>query len=226
MSVATIVSIYPKLINEKKSSHMEPAEITIPACEKDGAAYPDFNPFTIPIYYAITSIYQMEGKWIRFPVPAYDYAKSIVDDFFRSNIEVVPDFESPVGPGIFAIDEAYARAEVIKENGYDVKSAAAWVKTNYASELKRAERGQDRWFQILVNRADADFSKNRNYRAISDLHRFAAKKLGIERDWTKDITLQAIFKCPACRLSIDPLSLICPNCKCVVKPEELKKLQE
>lgn len=225
MSVATIVSIYPKKIVEKKSSHLQPSEIVIPGCmSESGVGYPEFGPVTIPIIDAKTLFYKMLNEWIESPVIAYDYAKSIVEDFFRSNVDIVLDPDNPVGPGIFAIDDAYTKENTIRAEGYDSEKAAIWVRQNYAREILRAQRAQDEWFRVLVAKADAEFNRTRNIRAISDIHRFAAIRLGVEKDWGKNITIQNT-KCPACRLMIDPLALICPNCKTVVKPAELAKLQ-
>lgn len=226
MSVATIVSIYPKAVNEKKSAHLEPATFDIPAClSKDGVGYPDYGPVTLPVLDGKTKIYRMEGEWIEAPVIAYNLAKSVVYDFTSSCLDVDVSPGSYVGPGLFAIDGSYDRAEKILANGYDAQKASDWVKSEFKEELDRINRAQDRWFQELVRRADNEFSRTRNHRSVSDVHRLAAKRLAIDRDWTKDVILQAIIKCPACRMSVDPLAVICPNCKFTLNPDKLAELQ-
>lgn len=225
MSVATIVSIYPKDVIERKSAHLEPSTFRIPAClNEKGISYPDFGPITVPILDAKTKFYRMEGEWIEAPIIAFSLAKSIVYDFVSSCLDVDISSDSFIGPGLFAIDGSYDRADKVIEN-YDEKKANDWVRTEFGKELERIHLAQDRWFQLLVRRADNEFARTRSHRSVSDVHRLAARRLGIERDWTKDITLQAILKCPACRLSIDPLAVICPNCKFVLDAAKLAELQ-
>ncbi len=225
MSVSTVVSIYPRELVEKKPS-VEPNEYTIPACiSKDGQGYPDIPPATLLVHDATTRFYKGFNEWIPAVVPSDELAKDLVNAFFSSNIDITNDPEHPIGPGLFYVTGAYDREDKIKKEGFDKNKSSVWIQTEYKDELANCQKGQDQWFQLLVRRADTEYLRSRNSRSVSDVHRFAARRLGVERDWTKDITLAAINKCPACRQQIDPLALICPICKFEVNPLELAKLR-
>lgn len=224
MSVSTVVSIFPRELIENKPS-VSPNEYRIPAClSVEGKSYPDIDPVTVLIADASTQFYKGWNEWIPAVVPSEQLAQDIVRSFFISNLEVTPGGEQPIGPGLFSVTGAYDREEKIAREGYNNEKAAAWVKKEFPDELKKASRGQDLWFQLLVRRADNEWNRTRNSRSISDVHRAAAKRLGVERDWTKDIILSEVTKCPACRQSVDPLAIVCPICKHVINPSALKKL--
>lgn len=225
MSLATIVSIYPMEVVERKSSHLSPSEVRIPACAtKNGVGYPDIPPVCVLIKDAKTRFYRMEGEWMEVDVIAFDFARSVVHDYNSSLIDIQKDPDNPVGPGIFAIDGSYDREEFIRKDGFDPNRAALWVKKEFPEALAKAQSSQDEWYKRLVNRADVEFNRTRNSRAVSDLHKFAARRLGVEKEWSKNALNVDVIKCPACRLSIDPLALICPNCKTVINKAALDAL--
>lgn len=225
MSVATVVSIFPRQLTERKPS-VEPNEYIIPACADElGRSYPDIPPVTVLIHDATTKFYKGFNEWIPAVILAEDLADDIVNAFFSSNIDVTPDPEFPIGPGLFFVVGAYDREDKIRKEGFDPEKSAKWIQSEYSTELKKTHKSQDQWFQLLVRRADSEWQRSRNSKSISDVHRFAAKRLGMDRDWARDITLEAINKCPACRQSIDPLAIICPVCKTVLNPAALAQLQ-
>lgn len=226
MSLSTIVSVFPRELVEKKPT-VSPNEFRIPACvSEDGKGYPDIDPVTVLIPDGTTQFYKGWNEWIPAIVPSESLAQDIVRGFVSSNLEVTLGGEQPICPGLFAVSSSYDREEKITREGYDEKRAVEWVKKEFKEELTKAHRGQDLWYQLLVRRADDEWNKSKNPRAVSDVHRFAAKRLGIEREWTKDIILSSITKCPACRQNIDPMAIVCPVCKHVINPAALKKLNE
>jgi hypothetical protein len=52
--------------------------------------------------------------------------------------------------------------------------------------------------------------------------RYAAKYLGLNRDWLTAVVVNNI-ECFACGYNVPDTALICLNCKTVLKPEELAK---
>lgn len=226
MSLATVVSVFPRALVENKPS-VSPNEYRVPAClAPDGRGYPDIDPVTVLVPDATTQFYKGWNEWIPAVVPSESLAQDIVRGFVSSNLEVTLGGEQPVGPGLFSVSGSYDREEKIIREGYDERKAVEWVRREFKEELARAHRGQDLWFQLLVRRADDEWNKTKNPRAISDVHRSAAKRLGVEREWTKDIIHQVESKCPACRQNVDPMALVCPVCKHVINPSALKRLNE
>lgn len=63
-------------------------------------------------------------------------------------------------------------------------------------ELRVAEEKLAKFYRFLVSMADASWSRQHDYRHISDIQRRAAKYLHLEREWLYEI--KTMTECPAC----------------------------
>jgi hypothetical protein len=126
-------------------------------------------------------------------------AKSAVEDYTLNVLGTGPESR----PGVFWLPEKYTVAE---------------IKAKFAEDLKEADRLQRNWFSTLVTMADNDFTRTGNTRAVSDLQKFAARYLNLERPWLLDLSGEFI-RCPYCTTQIRSAAAICPNCRSVLKPE-------
>ncbi len=59
---------------------------------------------------------------------------------------------------------------------------------------------------------------------ITDIQRFAAKSLNLQREWSVEPEPVSVVKCPACNSLIETTAIVCKHCKAIIKPEEAKKL--
>lgn len=198
----TIVSIVPFPIHEVKPG-LFPSEYKIDAA-KEGT----FE--TLVVDDATYFVYiDMERGSLKLRCMAEDLAESIVSDFRRSCLAVDEDS----GPGMFFVREEKTKEQISRE---------------CAVLLIEARKRQISWFKRLVELADDDWEKTRQHKAISDLQRFAAKALRLERPWLIDLAKQVntmSLICPSCVTSIHPDSVVCPNCRVVINPDKYKQLQ-
>jgi hypothetical protein len=195
---ATIVSVYPFLIDESKPG-LNPGRFIIPAA-KEG----DFETLIInDSRFAVYMDADRGSLWI--PHPGMLVAKSIVEDFIPFNMEATME----TGPGVFYLEGALTKLEVM---------------TKHKARIDKARESQNRWFEALVILADNDWNKYHRHSTMTDVQRFAAKKLGLKRDWL--ITKASDVKnCPACMGVIPEGASICQICRVIIDPEKAKKFQ-
>ena len=208
---ATVVSIFEKDIIHKIPG-LYPGDFLIPAATRG-----DISVMNVPK----TQFYIDSGiDTPRFPVvqDPSDVSKSIINDVCRAYIEVGPDRR----PGIFAID-GWIEKPKDKITVKDIEEYKAKIKELYKPQLEQAKKYQENWARRLVTVADDDWNKFHSHRAISDLHRWAAGYLGLNRDYTSLEKQFETAECPACGLNIRQGVAICFNCKAVLDPEKAKK---
>jgi len=192
-----------------------PIEIRI---DRAGAMFPD--KWVIPAAVEVPSILIVSDGWsrtylgvergfIKIPVNSYDLARSIVNDYLRSCICTADECM----PGIFAIEKEVTEKDL----------------GNYEKELSTCNLYQRAWFEQLIRMADNDWAKTgHKHNVISNTQRLIAKKLGLDKEWlfvTREDTPTGSIKCPSCFANIDARSVVCSNCRLILKPEEHKKLQ-
>ena len=187
---ATVVSIYPKAIHERKVT-LFPGEWHIPAGSYE-------NP----------TVFHVGGSsWFRdidenspileIPVSSIQVAESIVKDYCNGILE------SNMGdrmPGLFYLPGVVTLAE---------------LKKTYQAKLDHANTLQRNWFLQLTKVADSLWARtNGNPVAISDDMRMAARELGLQdKAWLKDFHTVSLVKCVACGSLRDPNYPICAVCK-------------
>jgi hypothetical protein len=195
MGKATVVSIFPFDVNEEKPG-VYPSRFLIPKSIND-------RPQTLQVADGHTFYYDIDAKAIKVPILAESLAKSIVDDFCSSFMSYSPE----AGPGLFWVEGSFTDKEIIEKH-----------------ELKIIETRDKQvlWFERICRLADDDWSRYGVHKAISDLQRFAADYLKLDRPWSRKIEQAQMVTCPACRQVIPNDAMICHQCRTIIKPEEYK----
>lgn len=197
---ATIVSVFPKKIVERKET-TQPGIFTIEAGNEKDPAILVVGP---------SSWWRDGGEdmpLIEITNSSVQVAESIVKDYCNG----FPEINENAGPGLFFIV-----GECTVED----------VKEKYKKALTDAITKQKNWFNNLIAMADKDWAQNNgNPRAISDLSKMAAKALNLtDRAWMK-ATLQAQYiACAACGNQRNPAYPICPSCNRIIDADLAKKL--
>jgi len=194
----TVVSLVPLPIEEDKPGIL-PSTFKIEAAEKGDFSilHVEEGIHYIPHVFDNTSIKQTTTP--------QEMARSIVEDYASSHIGI-GEF---AGPGIFWVEGRLTKLE---------------VKKHHAKKLAAAELRQTNWFHNLIAMADADWQRNKNMLAVSDLQRAAARCLGIQKDWLVATKAEETISCPFCKTAIAPDSIKCFNCKEVVNQKKYEEM--
>jgi hypothetical protein len=197
----TIVSIYPKMIREKKLTcvpgyfEIEPGNYDNPALLVVGSSsyFRDVDP---------------EQPYIEIPIPSTVMADSIVKDFCR---DVIESDMATMMPGLFFIPGVLTVIE---------------IKLKHKDKLDSARDRQNRWFQQIVMMADVDWARtNGNPLSIPDEARMGAAHLGLKnKAWMQDFQAFEMKNCPACGHLYNPLFPVCGHCKTVVDKKKFDAL--
>lgn len=129
------------------------------------------------------------------PVVADELANAIVNDFISGCFGIGTDAR----PGIFVVNDIEKDLPVAKEK-------------------------QRNWFVRLVELADNDWAATNRPGSINKIQRYAAKALGVDREWTGNIDAVPQF-CPACTKPVTIGAAICMNCRCIIDKEKFATLQ-
>lgn len=197
---STVVSVAPFPLNERKHTVI-PSDFSIPP-----AAYPNGIEILI-VSPAITMLYlDADRGSTKVPIDSWELANSIVNDY----VKTVLSYRPGAGPGFFALEGDYTIPQVEQEQ---------------RAKLVGARDSQKRWFQNLVRLADDDWAKYRQHRSISEVQRIAAKSLSLQREWITSIPEKENL-CPVCRDLVDPLAIMCKNCKFIINEVEYRKVKD
>lgn len=199
MSQATLVSLVPFPINEWKPG-IYPGFFEIPASKND-------IPQLLTIGDSVYHVEIDENRSITVKCQAEEIARSVVDDYVISNLQY--SAEDDAAPGFFW-----------KSGKHDLGS----ILKNFQDDVKLAKERQRRWFVRLVKLADDDWERSRQHKAISDIQRYAAKALTLERPWIikPQEGENGLVKCIACQSLILSEAVVCPNCKMIRDEEKWK----
>jgi hypothetical protein len=191
MDKATVVSIYPKHIDEVKYT-IEPGRFII----KPGS------------YEAPSILVVGPSSWWReideeqpileIPVSSIQIADSVVKDYCNG---VLGCNMGDSMPGMF-----YVPGE------HTVKS----IKEQFKRKLEECYEKQKKFYSVLVMLADSLWANSSgNPRAISDDMRMAARELNLNsvKDWMKDFTMINMVRCKACGTLKNPEFPICAACR-------------
>jgi hypothetical protein len=197
----TIVSIFPKEINETKPT-IQPGFFHI-----DAGSYNNPTLLTVGPSSWWREIDESQPL-LEIPQSSVIVANSIVRDYCIG-IPMV-DMETAM-PGLFWMEGAINLEQ---------------IKTEHKDKLDRALAKQKNWFVGLVRLADALWSRSGGSPlAINDDMRLAAKELNFsDKDWLRDTTALELIRCIACGSMRNPLYPVCPNCKSIIDPDMAKKL--
>lgn len=201
----TVVSLLPYTLHEEKP-HMLPSTFIVPAASMDGKR--------LGILWVREGIHYIpnplmdEGKpgaSIKQVTTPSEMARSICEDYNCAHVALGED----ASPGLF-----WVPGRVIQKD----------VEKNHSKRLNVMKLMQRNWFHNLCVMADADWEKNHDMRAVSDLQRLAARSLGIQRQWV-EFRLEEMTRCPYCNSSVSPTAAVCANCKEVIDRSKYAKLK-
>jgi len=200
--IATIVSLVPFPITEWKPG-IYPGYFEIPAAKKD-----DFE-----LFYVGDSCFWVEiseDRSIKVKCPADDVANSVVNDYLVSNLEY--NVEKDSMPGVFWKLGRYTREEIKKE---------------FILDLELARTRQNNWFLALIKLADDDWTKTHQHRSITDMQRYAAKSLNLDKDWLVAPKVEGsdFQRCIACTNLVPKEAIVCPQCRCILNKKKYDELK-
>jgi len=199
---STVVSIYPRPIEEKKPT-IEPGIFRIDAGSFDKPAilivgssswWRDIDP---------------EQPLLEIPCWSIQVADSIIKDYANGL------FMCNMGdsmPGLFFVEGKVGLEE---------------VKTKHVLKLVDAKNKQNKWFENLIKAADILWARtNGNPISISDDMRLAAEQMNLkEKPWMRDFTTMTLVNCMACGTLARPGFPVCPTCHHIIDEKLYKELK-
>jgi len=201
MDKSTVVSILPKLIEERK-----------PTCQPGFFALKPGNYENPSILVVGPSSWWREidenQPLLEIPVSSIQIADSIVRDYCNGLLAC--DMAGKM-PGLFYIPGEFSVDKLKKE---------------HLPLLIKAKEQQKNWFLELIRIADILWSRsNGNPLSISEDARLACKELNItQKPWLGDVQHAELVRCVACGSLRNSNFPICQTCKAIADPELAKKL--
>lgn len=201
MSKCTVVSIVPFLIEEQKPT-LVPGKFVIQPAKNN-------IPQVLVVSDSFYHVYiDQDRKPIKQIAPAATVARSIVEDYCNAQLGV----EQDKNPGLFFIEMELTSSDVMR---------------NHAPRLAVAIEEQKRWLISICQIADNDWQRYHQHNVISAFQRTAAEIIGwraAEHPWMSPATTMKSNPCPSCKLTAVEGTVVCSHCKCILLPEEYKKL--
>jgi hypothetical protein len=195
----TVVSIVPFPIVEAKPG-LYPGYFRIHAAKAD-----DFE--FIVVERSVHHVYLDSDRGsLTVQVPSDEVARSIAEDYARAQLAYTQGIAEP---GIFWIPGEYT----------DKKAIVAIAK----DKLAQVREMQKNWFMRLVAIADDEWNKYHSHKSISDLQRFAAKSLGLDREWNIQGAVANTKFCPACKTPTNVGAIVCSNCRTIIDHKAYKE---
>ena len=87
-------------------------------------------------------------------------------------------------------------------------------------EIEKARRHMVDVAKKLVFEGDQEWARSHNYRLLSDLHRRAVRRLGLEREWAYEPEQMA--DCPICGERVKPGVAMCKSCGAILDREKAR----
>ena len=201
---ATVVSIYPKELKEKKVT-LDPGLFIVPPGTVEHPSVLVVGP---SVWWREVD---EEQPLLEIPVGAIMIAEAVVKDYCNGIFGC--DMDSAM-PGLFYLPGGQTKLTDKGETVPDVPATIKWVKENFTKELKYAEERQKNWYRVLIKHADSLWARsNGNPLAIDDNMRMAAKELGQQtKDWLKDFQMVDMVRCVACGSLKNPTYPVCAAC--------------
>lgn len=202
MDKSTVVSIFPKQIDERKYT-IEPGRFII-----------DPGSFSKPSILVVGS-----SSWWREIDP-----KQPLLEIPQSSVIVAESIVKDYCNGCFGCDMAESMPGLFWLPG---ELTLEKIRKEYSEQLLRAKTRQDNYWRELVKQADSLWARsNGNPLAISDDMRLAARELHIDsnKEWMKDFRSVGLTQCPACGHLKNPQFPVCSHCNTIVDMDAFKKL--
>lgn len=192
MDRCTIVSIFPREINEEKIT-LEQGKFRIPAgtFEDPGILivgghnwWKDYDP---------------DQPLLEIPVSSIQVADSIIKDWANGMLGCNM---ADAMPGLFFVLGEHTKME---------------IQMKYKTKLNETKIKQDNWYRILVRLADSLWSRTSgNPLAIWEEMKLAARSLNFnDKAWLKDHQQAELTRCFACGSMRNEAYPICPSCKSI-----------
>lgn len=199
--VCTVISIVPRAIRQEFPGLIPPV-YEIPASNGTDPVCKIIGP-------AMHFVYLDDNRGsIKIPDSPQEVARALCEDFCNSQIGVSPD--SPGRPGVFWVNGSCLAEE---------------VRTKHKEKYDDAVRLQAVWMMELVKMADNDWNRYRAHNVVSEFQILVARLLGWtpeQHEWmTQEIKT---LTCPSCGTPVGK-QIVCPVCRCILKPDEYKNLQ-
>lgn len=208
MSESTVVSTLPWTLVETTAT-LVPYSHVIKGASTPGG----IGVSTIPDAFYLRLIPMMDDKVpaMRVHVPSEDLVKAIVNDFIGANVgisyEVTADGSVSI-PGIFSIPGIVNEQVIL---------------TKHKDQVTQAVKNTTLWFTNLVRKADDEWERTHQYRAIDDVQRRGAKFLGLDKEWCKDVVFMSQVNCWACKTKVHGEAIICSGCGAVLNMDAYTK---
>lgn len=209
MDKATIVSIFPKNIVEKKPT-IEPGVFNI----KPGSF---INPSLLVV--GPSSWWKDVGEnepLLEIPESSIKIADSIVRDYCNG---VLGCNMGDVMPGLFFVPGEFKTVKQFREAKFGEVVTGDDL-------LNKANEKQRKWFDRLIMIADTSWARtNGNPLSIPDDARIAARELGRnDKPWLKDFQVAELIQCVACGQLRNPAYPVCQHCNRVIDTKLADKL--
>lgn len=205
MDKSTIVSIYPREIDEKKPTTqpgrfiIPPGSVKEPSILTVGTSswWRDVDP---------------EQPLLEIPHSSVTVAESIIRDW------AVGLFQCDMGermPGLFYVPGDLSLIDVLALENVEGENLIAV-----------ADRKQRNWFEALVKAGDTLWARTMgNPLSIDDNMRLAAQELKLDnKPWLADFTTLKLEACPACGQLRDSNFPVCQHCKTIVNKVQYDEL--
>lgn len=201
MDKATIVSIYPKEITERKHT-IEPGlfQLQLGTFEQPSVLVVGPSSWWKEL--------EENQPLLEIPINSIAIANSVVRDWANG---VLACNMGDCMPGLFFVPGNLNQAEVLRL---------------HKAQLIDARVKQINWYKALVKLGDMLWARsNGNPLAISDDMRLAARELNLnDKEWTKDTLAVELMRCLACTSLIPSFAIVCPNCRVVLNVQKATEL--
>lgn len=192
MDKCTIVSIFPKAIDEVKYT-IEPGKFHVDAGSLE-------NPAILVV--GSSSWWKdvdVEQPMLEMQRSSIEVADAVVVDYCGSMLACNM---ADCMPGLFFVLGAATKAE---------------IKMKYKDKLNEVNEKQNNWYKILIRLADSLWARsNGNPLVVSDEMRLAARSLNFnEKPWLKDFVTIEKIPCKGCGTLKHPDYPVCPICKTI-----------
>lgn len=190
----TLISVVPFLINEFKPG-IYPGRFIVNPCTDP--KQPQFLNIGMSVYFIKQFNGDAELPDLVIKTTSKEIAKSVVNDYMLAQMDVTEECR----PGLVWLSGEVTKQEFL---------------TEHVSLYGHMIRAQNNWYGKLVQRADNDWNRYRNSKVVSDNQRFAARALGLEREYLMPDNTEIPIKCPSCFSQILPQAVVCSTCRFIL----------
>jgi|SRR5262245_47054176 len=201
MDKSTIVSVYPKVIDERKIT-LEPGVFHLDAAPEKGFSILTVGPSS---WWKETD---PDQPLLEISNSSIQVAESVIKDYCNGLFMYSP---TDSGPGLFYVPGEFDKPGIMLK---------------FADKVEGARKRQRTWYERLVVAADVLWARtNGNPLAINDDMRLAAQELQLkEKPWLKDYTTLTMINCPFCGTLARPGFPVCSQCSHVIDKIAYDKL--